>query len=74
MEMHEVQEEYLFHPAYQCVPTQEVLQVILMMTEEEMDPMNPRRTRLFIPMMQQDPLANLKEIPTLMVIIVDIHD
>ena len=47
-EMHEVQEEYQVHPAYQFVTTQEVLPVILMMMEEEMDLMNLMRTRLFI--------------------------
>ena len=72
--MHEVQEEYLVHPAYQCVKIQEVLRVILVMImEEEVDMMGRRRTRLFIPMMRQDHLASLMVILTLMVLMTSIH-
>ena len=71
--MHEVQEEYLARPAYQCVLIQEVLRVTLaMIMEEEVDMMSRRRTRLFILMMEQDLLASLMVIQIRMVIMASI--
>ena len=72
--MHEVQEEYLLHPAYLCVRIQEVRQETLeTILEEEMDMMSRRRTRLFTRMMQHAPLASLMVILTPMVLMIDIH-
>ena len=74
IKMHEVQEEYLIHPAYQCVRIQEVLRVTpVMIMEEEVVMMGRRRTRLFIQMMSHDPLESLKAIRMLMVLVIDIH-
>ena len=74
MEMHAVQEECHVHPAYQCVPIQEVLRVTPgMMMEEEMDLMSLRMTRLLILIMMGDHLGSLLEILIPMVIMNDIH-
>ena len=59
IKMHEVQEEYQTHPAYQCVIIQEAHRVTLEMMEEEVDMMGRRRTRLFILTTRQDPLESL---------------
>ena len=74
MAMHVVQEEAKAHPAYQCAIIQAVLQVDLgMMTEEEMDRMSLRMTRLLILIMMGDHLGSLLEILIPMVIMNDIH-
>ena len=73
VKVHEVQEEYQVRPVYQCVLIQEVLRVTLaMIMVEEEDMMSRRRTRLFILMMEQDPLANLMVIRIQMVLMAGI--
>ena len=75
MVMHAVQEEVPSPPGLPVRPIQEVLPEILeTMMEEEMDMMRQRMTRLFIRMMQHDPLGNLLEILTPMVILIAIHE
>ena len=74
IKMHEVQEEYLVHPVYLCLTTQEVLRVTPeMIMEEEITQMSQGMTRLFIRMMQIDPLESQMVIRIQMVLMIGLH-